>query len=140
MASGWHLPSDSVNQPSETVIGKRPRAGRCFASETAEVVLFADGSVQEEVRGVDNMGLAGKSALVTGSSRGIGRGCAIEMARAGANVAINYYSHADEAEDVANECRKHGVKAIALQGDVSNRVRVEEMFDESVKAFGKLDL
>lgn len=86
------------------------------------------------------MKLAGKNALVTGASRGIGRGCAIEMARAGANVAINYYSHPDEAEAVANEVRSFGVKALTLQGDVSDRARVEEMVAETAKAFGQLDL
>ena len=86
------------------------------------------------------MNLSGKNALVTGSSRGIGRGCALEMARVGANVAINYHSHADEAEAVAKEVRAFGGKAITLQGDVSNRARVEEMVDETVKAFGQLDL
>ena len=86
------------------------------------------------------MNLSGKNALVTGASRGIGRGCAIEIGRAGANVAINYHSHADEAEEVAKEIRGFGGKAIVLQGDVSNRVRVEEMVAETVAAFGKLDL
>ena len=86
------------------------------------------------------MNLSGKNALVTGASRGIGRGCALEMARAGANVAINYFSHGDEAEDVAKQAREFGVKAIILQGDVSNRVRVEEMVAETAKAFGQLDL
>jgi len=86
------------------------------------------------------MNLSGKNGLVTGSSRGIGRGCAVEMARAGANVAINYFSHGDEAEEVAKECRAFGVKAIILQGDVSKRERVEEMVAETAKAFGQLDL
>ena len=86
------------------------------------------------------MNLKGKNALVTGASRGIGRGCAIEMGRAGANVAINYYSHGDEAEAVAEEIRAFGGKAITLQGDVSNRLRVEEMVAETAKAFGQLDL
>ena len=86
------------------------------------------------------MNLSGKNALVTGASRGIGRGCAIEMGRAGANVAINYYSHGDEAEEVAKEIRGFGGKAITLKGDVSNRQRVEEMVDETTKAFGRLDL
>lgn len=86
------------------------------------------------------MRLKGKNALVTGSSRGIGRGCAIEMGRAGANVAINYYSHADEAEAVAEEVRSFGVKAITLQGDVADRERVEAMVAETAKAFGSLDL
>lgn len=86
------------------------------------------------------MDLKGRNALVTGSSRGIGRGCAIEMARAGANVAINYFSHAGEAEAVAEEARSFGVKAITLQGDVASRERVEGMVAETAAAFGSLDL
>lgn len=86
------------------------------------------------------MDLKGRNALVTGSSRGIGKGCAIEMARAGANVAINYFSHAGEAEAVAEEIRGFGVKAIILQGDVSSRERVEAMVAETAAAFGSLDL
>ena len=86
------------------------------------------------------MDLKGRNALVTGASRGIGKGCAIEMARAGANVAINYFSHADEAEAVADEIRSFGGKALALQGDVSSQQRVEEMVAETAAAFGSLDL
>jgi glucose 1-dehydrogenase len=86
------------------------------------------------------MKLKGKNALITGASRGIGKGCALEMAKAGANVAINYYSHADEAEAVAKEARSYGVKAIILQGDVADRPRVEEMVAETVKEFGSIDL
>jgi glucose 1-dehydrogenase len=84
--------------------------------------------------------LAGKSVLVTGSSKGIGRGCAIEMAREGANVAINYHSSPADAEAVAAEVRKLGGQAITLQGDVSSRERVEQMVDETVRAFGRLDV
>jgi glucose 1-dehydrogenase len=83
--------------------------------------------------------LAGKNVLVTGSSRGIGRGCILEMAKEGANVAINYNSHKGEAEEVAAEAKKYGVKAIVLQGDVSDRVRVEAMIAETASAFGSLD-
>ena len=54
--------------------------------------------------------LKGKVALITGSSRGIGRGCALEMARAGADVTVNYYSHAEEGEAVAEEIREGGKK------------------------------
>ncbi|HEY4263537.1 MAG TPA: SDR family oxidoreductase [Schlesneria sp.] len=86
------------------------------------------------------MDLKGRNALVTGSSRGIGKGCIIEMARAGANVAINYFSHAGEAEAVAEEARSFGVKAITLQGDVASRERVEGMVAETAAAFGSLDL
>ncbi len=45
--------------------------------------------------------LSGKVAMITGSSRGIGRGCALEMARAGADIYVNYHSHGDEAQQVA---------------------------------------
>ena len=86
------------------------------------------------------MKLSGKNALVTGASRGIGRGCAIELGRAGANVAVNYFSHAEEAEAVAKEIRSFGGKAITLQGDVSSQTRVEEMVAETAAAFGQLDL
>ena len=86
------------------------------------------------------MTLEGKNALVTGSSRGIGKGCALEMARAGANVAINYYSHPDEAEQVAEEIRSLGRKALVLQGDVSEQATVELMISRSAEEFGSLDL
>ncbi len=86
------------------------------------------------------MNLKGRNALVTGASRGIGKGCAVEMARAGANVAINYFSHADEAEAVADEIRSFGGKALTLQGDVSSQERVEEMVAQTAAEFGSLDL
>lgn len=86
------------------------------------------------------MKLKGKNALITGSSRGIGKGCALEMAKAGANVAINYYSHAEEAEAVAQEARGYGVKAIILQGDVGDRATVESLVTQTVKEFGRIDL
>lgn len=83
--------------------------------------------------------LTGKNILVTGASRGIGRGCAIELARAGANVAVNYNSNAAEATEVAEIIKSFGRKAITLQGDVSSRERVEAMVVETVAAFGRLD-
>ncbi|OYW14354.1 MAG: oxidoreductase, partial [Planctomycetales bacterium 12-60-4] len=78
--------------------------------------------------------LAGKNVLITGSSRGIGAGCALEMAREGANVAVNYHSSRDEAEAIAEEIRGMGGKAITLKGDVASRERVEEMIAETASA------
>ncbi len=86
------------------------------------------------------MRLAGKNALITGASRGIGKGCALEMAKAGANVAINYYSHPEDAEAVAAEARGYGAKAVILQGDVGDRACVEGLVTDTVKAFGSIDL
>ena len=86
------------------------------------------------------MSLEGKNALVTGSSRGIGRGCAIELARQGANVAINYRSHPDEAAEVQREVEALGRKAIVLQADVRDLSAVEAMVAQTAEEFGSLDL
>ena len=70
-----------------------------------------------------------KIALITGSSRGIGRGCAIELAKCGADVIINYYRHGDEAEEVAEIVRGLGRSAIVIGADVSDVNAVEEMIN-----------
>ncbi len=82
----------------------------------------------------------GKSALVTGSSKGIGRSVALELARGGANVTINSSSSLEAAEKVAEEARSFGVKAIVCQCDVSDQAAVEHMVAKTVEAFGSLDL
>jgi glucose 1-dehydrogenase len=85
------------------------------------------------------MKLKGRSYLITGASKGIGRGCAVEMAREGANIAINYRSGQQDAEEVAEEVRKCGGKALLLQADVVNQADVEEMVKKTVKEFGRID-
>jgi glucose 1-dehydrogenase/3-oxoacyl-[acyl-carrier protein] reductase len=84
--------------------------------------------------------LQGKSALVTGSRRGIGRAIALEFAREGANVAVNGVGSQDAAEAVADEARKHGVKAIVSMGDVSKSADVKRIVDATAEAFGGIDL
>jgi glucose 1-dehydrogenase len=78
--------------------------------------------------------------FVTGASRGIGRAAAIALAQAGADVAINYYSHGDEAERVAAEVRKAGRRALLLRGDAADMGAVEEMIAQTAREFGRLDL
>jgi len=85
------------------------------------------------------MTLAGKNILVTGASRGIGRGCAVQLAKAGANVGINYRSHPDEAEAVAEEVRKAGGTAVLLQCDVADQTAIEQMFADYVEQAGRID-
>lgn len=80
-----------------------------------------------------------RSVLITGSSRGIGRACAIAMAEQGADVAINYRSHPDEAAEVVEQIEALGRRAIAIQADVANLESVESMVQQTVDAFGKLD-
>lgn len=86
------------------------------------------------------MSFEGRVALVTGASRGIGRATAIELARRGANVAVNFRSHADEAADVAREITAVGRRALLVQADVADQRAVEEMIARTVAEFGSLDL
>ena len=75
------------------------------------------------------MKLADRVTLVTGASRGIGRGCALEMAREGADVVVNYRSHPEEAAEVIAEIRGLGRQAIAFGADVGDRAapRIEQV-------------
>ena len=82
----------------------------------------------------------GKNALVTGSSKGIGRAIAIALARGGANVTINCSASKAKAEEVAQEIREMGRKAIVVACDVSDLQAVEDMVQQTVDAFGSLDL
>ncbi len=84
--------------------------------------------------------LSGKKALVTGSSRGIGRGIAEELARAGADVVVNYRSHPEDAEEVCEVCRSFGVQAFAVAADMGDREQAEALVDQSVEKLGGLDI
>lgn len=86
------------------------------------------------------MVLQDKVALITGGSRGIGRATAIALAKAGADVAISYYSHSEEAEAVADAVRATGRRALLCPGDVANREVVEEAIARVVLELGRLDI
>ena len=83
--------------------------------------------------------LAGKSILITGGSRGIGRATALMAARAGADVGITYHSRQSEAEQVAKDVRSLGRRAFVGGGDLGDPVVVERIFRELKAAFGGLD-
>ena len=88
---------------------------------------------------VKSMTLNGRKILITGASRGIGRGCAVEMARAGADIAINYSTRFDDAEAVANEIRDLGRDALVVKADVGSQESVEHLVQEVVGHFGRID-
>jgi 3-oxoacyl-[acyl-carrier protein] reductase len=84
--------------------------------------------------------LTGKSAIVTGGSRGIGRACCLALARAGARVCVNYKVEAPSAELAVDEIENAGGEAFALAADVSRREEAEMLVDETVHRFGSLDI
>jgi 3-oxoacyl-[acyl-carrier protein] reductase len=84
--------------------------------------------------------LTGKKALVTGSSRGIGRGIAICLAKQGADVVVNYRSNKEEADKVVEEIKRLGREAIAIQADVSDLLSIGKLFEEIKNKWGKLDI
>jgi glucose 1-dehydrogenase len=86
------------------------------------------------------MKLDGKCALVTGAARGIGRGCALELARAGAMVAINDREHTPEAEATLAELRGFGREALFVAGDVFERAGCEKVVAAAVQGLGHIDV
>lgn len=86
------------------------------------------------------MSLAGKHALITGGSRGIGRGIALELAQRGAKVAINYVRNESAANDTLAKIRERGSDGFIVQADVCKAEDISSMFARVRKQFGKLDI
>lgn len=84
--------------------------------------------------------LAGQKALVTGANSGIGRGVALGLGQAGADVVVNYVSGEEAANAVVAEIRQYGVNAFAHKADVSSEVQVADMFKRMVREFGTIDI
>src|SRR6266700_547935 len=86
------------------------------------------------------MALDGKTALITGSSRGIGRGIALALAESGAKVAIHYFQNESAAKETLEEVRKHGSDGFLVQADVTRPDQITEMFQKVQVEFGQLDV
>ena len=86
------------------------------------------------------MRLAGKAAVITGSSRGIGRAVALAYGREGADVVVNYSSSADAAEEAAAQIKEMGRRAVAVKADAADEAGAEELVKTCLEAFGRLDI
>ena len=84
--------------------------------------------------------LAGKTALVTGASAGIGRATALALAQAGADVAINYLTYPEEAAELAGQIRALGLRALLFCADVADQAAVEAMVASTAAELGRLDI
>lgn len=83
---------------------------------------------------------SGKTAIVTGSSRGVGRATALRLAEAGADVVVNYLSNEAEAIETAENCKELGVRSITVQADVSEFIGAQEIAKRTIAEFGRIDL
>jgi enoyl-[acyl-carrier protein] reductase III len=86
------------------------------------------------------MTLKGKHALVTGGSRGIGRGIVLKLAEQGAKVAVHYHRNEAAAKDTLERAAKHGAEGFLIQADVTRMEDVQRMFGEVKRRFGALDI
>lgn len=81
-----------------------------------------------------------KTVVVTGAGRGIGRNIALTFAKMGANVVVNYSTSSQKAEEVVEEIKQSGGKAIAVKADVRKLDEVEQMFESTIKEYGTVDI
>ena len=89
---------------------------------------------------MSDLELQGKTALVTGASKGIGKASALKLASMGANVAVNYYSSKNEALDTVKQIKSLGVDSIAIQANVGKLDEVDLMISEVTNKFEKIDI
>ena len=82
----------------------------------------------------------GKSAIVTGASRGIGREIALQLAKEGARIAVNYSGSKDKADEVVEQITTAGGEAFTIQADVSDSNSVKKMVDMTIEVFGSVDI
>ena len=90
---------------------------------------------------VESQQLVGQVAVVTGASSGLGHACAVELARAGAQVVVNHHpSELDKAHEVVTEIRRLGGHAIAIAADVSDQTQVHALFAQAIKTYGTVHI
>jgi len=86
------------------------------------------------------LSLEDKKAVVTGSSRGIGRGCAVTLAKYGADIVVNYVESREKAENVVTEIEDLGRRSFAVKADISKENEVKSMIKKTINKFGRIDI
>jgi len=89
---------------------------------------------------VNQEDLKGKYALVTGAAKGIGRASALELAKRGVSVVVNYHSSKDAADNTVREIKSYGVDSFSVKADVGNLNQVNNMIDKTTDRFGQIDI
>ncbi len=84
--------------------------------------------------------LAGRTALVTGGARGIGKACSIQLARAGCNIALGYQSNEKAAKELNTQLIGMGVKSVTVQGNIAQYAEIKKIVDATLSAFGRIDI
>lgn len=123
-------PSHSCRNPLDIPLQPSPLTS--INIKIIKMVALNSSAIQPE--------LAGKVALVTGGGRGIGSGIALELAKKGASVAINYASSSQTADKVVQEIQAQGVKGAAFKADLTNVDSIGNLFNQVVAHFGQLDI
>ena len=113
-------------------------AGGKIMAAIDDGVQIGDGNLRDSK--MSDKRFAGKSVLITGGSRGIGRACALAFARNGADVAINFNKSEDEAKEVMRTAESLGVKSQIFRADTSKSSEVGAMVEEVFSGFGKIDI
>jgi 3-oxoacyl-[acyl-carrier protein] reductase len=112
-------------------------AGRIFSFASAAKKFMSEKPV--EIKLPVNL-FQGKTAIVTGASRGVGRATVLRLAEAGANVVVNYLNAEEKARNVVKLCEEKGVGAIAVQGDSSEWLDAQNLAHVALEKFGQIDL
>jgi len=86
------------------------------------------------------MDLKGKTAIITGGAKGIGRAISVKLGSMGANIVVNYSGSQKAAEELVEELKAMGVKAVSIKADVSDFEQVQKMFDDVNESFGSIDI
>jgi 3-oxoacyl-[acyl-carrier protein] reductase len=116
--------------------------GKSACRRSARILIAFLQSAQLTEKGgvVVELGLEGKGAIVTGGSLGIGRAIAVELAREGVDVAVNYRRHDAEANEVVAEIERLGRRGLAVKADVASYADAEDMVRQVVETFGRFDI